>query len=554
MKKALALGLVLVLAMSVSALAASVDGSLKFEYDYEIEDDWTLTITPENGIPKAELVLNVKDEGWAFNAEIRRILEGKDVMQLRQIKANLDEPQVALTIWANGKETEDKKDPLEFIKSSKLQEGRDPKFRLEAGVFGVSAVVDYQNGKATVPKPVKVGEQVCILAEDVVFEDENNDENNIKKAESYKVVADEVETDKLYGFLDTTVQGNKVGLAYYSDMAAEKDARKRTAVAFGELGFQGVTAKLGAGMTFGEDVSDKNVLYGVDVKVPIPGYEVVAVQGKWRLAQENVFSTFGSDKRVAELYGLYQDSLIKGKAGVKGENAAEYEKDNEVYTFLAEVTVREKDDGPDFDDVMEDYDELTGYAVKAEVSRTSSKLFEDNPLTRLYLGAGSRFMENLVGKVELEYKSAKDAANHLRAAYPDPEVVGTSEVQYAYWNEAQGKYTGFTDEVETSDKFYKGYYKLSGEVTYDVGAGVTLIPFASLEKYSGGASDAWQSTSAFGTEVEYALSSSVTLGAGVERAITKWDKSTEDNSTEDNSTEDTEVKETTGFFNVKVAF
>jgi len=534
MKKALALGLVLVLAMSVSALAASVDGSLKFEYDYEIEDDWTLTITPENGIPKAELVLNVKDEGWAFNAEIRRILEGKDVMQLRQIKANLDEPQVALTIWANGKETEDKKDPLEFIKSSKLQEGRDPKFRLEAGVFGVSAVVDYQNGKATVPQTVKVGEEVCILAEDVVFDAE--DEENV---ESYKVVADEVETDKLYGFLDTTVQGNKVGLAYYSDMAAEKDARKRTAVAFGELGFEGVTAKLGAGMTFGEDVSDKNVLYGVDVKVPIPGYEVVAVQGKWRLAQENVFSTFGSDKRVAELYGLYQDSLIKGKAGVKGENAAEYEKDNEVYTFLAEVTVREKDDGPDFDDVMEDYDELTGYAVKAEVSRTSSKLFEDNPLTRLYLGAGSRFMENLVGKVELEYKSAKDAANHLRAAYPEASVV-----QYAYWDDDTEEYIVFTDEVETSDLFYKGYYKLSGEVTYDVGAGVTLIPFASLEKYSGGASDAWQSTSAFGTEVEYALSSSVTLGAGVERAITKWDK----------STEDTEVKETTGFFNVKVAF
>jgi len=310
-------------------------------------------------------------------------------------------------------------------------------------------------------------------------------------------------------------------------------------VAFGELGFEGVTAKLGAGMTFGEDVSDKNVLYGVDVKVPIPGYEVVAVQGKWRLAQENVFSTFGSDKRVAELYGLYQDSLIKGKAGVKGENAAEYEKDNEVYTFLAEVTVREKDDGPDFDDVMEDYDELTGYAVKAEVSRTSSKLFEDNPLTRLYLGAGSRFMENLVGKVELEYKSAKDAANHLRAAYPE-----ASEVQYAYWDDDTEEYIVFTGEVETSDLFYKGYYKMSGEVTYDVGAGVTLIPFASLEKYSGGASDAWQSTSAFGTEVEYALSSSVTLGAGVERAITKWDK----------STEETEVKKTTGFFNVKVAF
>ena len=210
-EKALALGLVLVLAMSVSALAASVDGSLKFEYDYEVNSDWQLTITPDSGIPKTELVLNVKDEGWAFNAEIRRILEGKDVMQLRQIKANLDEPQVALTIWANGKETEDKKDPLEFNKSSKLQEGRDPKFRLEAGVFGVSAVVDYQNGKATVPKTVEVDEEVCILA-DVVFDAENN-------VESYKVVADEVETDKLYGFLDTTVQGNKVGLAYYSDMA-----------------------------------------------------------------------------------------------------------------------------------------------------------------------------------------------------------------------------------------------------------------------------------------------------------------------------------------------
>ena len=143
MKKALALGLVLVLAMSVSALAASVGRVAEVQYDYEIEDDLKLTITPDNGIPKAELVLNVKDEGWAFNAEIRRILEGTDMMQLRQIKANLDEPQVALTIWANGKETEDKKDPLEFIKSSKLQEGRDPKFRLEAGVFGVSAVVDY---------------------------------------------------------------------------------------------------------------------------------------------------------------------------------------------------------------------------------------------------------------------------------------------------------------------------------------------------------------------------------------------------------------------------
>ena len=538
MKKALALGLVLVLAMSVSALAASVDGSLKFEYDYEIEDDWTLTITPENGIPKAELVLNVKDEGWAFNAEIRRILEGTDTMQLRQIKANLDEPQVALTIWANGKETEDKKDPLEFIKSSKLQEGRDPKFRLEAGVFGVSAVVDYQNGKATVPRTrtVKVGEdddeEVCILAEDVVFDAKGN-------PESYKVVADEVETDKLYGFLDTTVQGNKVGLAYYSDMAAEKDARKRTAVAFGELGFEGVTAKLGAGMTFGEDVSDKNVLYGVDVKVPIPGYEVVAVQGKWRLAQENVFSTFGSDKRVAELYGLYQDSLIKGKAGVKGENAAEYEKDNEVYTFLAEVTVREKDDGPDFDDVMEDYDELTGYAVKAEVSRTSSKLFEDNPLTRLYLGAGSRFMENLVGKVELEYKSAKKADRHILAGHPtNPGTV----VTYAY-----GDPTNYdTFEDNTGNMGYKGYYKLNGEVTYDVGAGVTLVPFASFEKFSNGGADedAWLSESAFGTEVEYALSSNVTLGAGVERSVTKWD----------GADEDEEVKATKGFFNVKVAF
>jgi hypothetical protein len=145
----------------------------------------------------------------------------------------------------------------------------------------------------------------------------------------------------------------------------------------------------------------------------------------------------------------------------------------------------------------------------------------------------------LVGKVELEYKSAKDAANHLCAAYPE-----ASEVQYAYWDDDTEEYIVFTGEVETSDLFYKGYYKMSGEVTYDVGAGVTLIPFASLEKYSGGASDAWQSTSAFGTEVEYALSSSVTLGAGVERAITKWDK----------STKDTEVKETTGFFNVKVAF
>ncbi|MGI6558378.1 MAG: hypothetical protein ACOX20_05320 [Limnochordia bacterium] len=78
MKKALALGLVLVLAMSVSALAASVGGSLKFEYDYEIDDDWKLSITPDNGIPKAELVLNVKDEGWAFNAEIRKLLHGED--------------------------------------------------------------------------------------------------------------------------------------------------------------------------------------------------------------------------------------------------------------------------------------------------------------------------------------------------------------------------------------------------------------------------------------------------------------------------------------------
>ncbi|NMB46646.1 MAG: hypothetical protein GX998_09590, partial [Firmicutes bacterium] len=147
MKKAIALGLVLVLAMSVSALAASVGGSLKFEYGYDLNDDWQLSFTPDNGIPKAELVLNVKDEGWAFNAEIRELLHGES-MKLRQIKANLDEPQVALTIWANGKETADKKDPLEFIKSSKLQEGGDPKFRLEAGVFGVNAVVDYENKKA----------------------------------------------------------------------------------------------------------------------------------------------------------------------------------------------------------------------------------------------------------------------------------------------------------------------------------------------------------------------------------------------------------------------
>ena len=105
MKKAIALGLVLVLAMSVSALAASVGGSLKFEYGYDLSDKWQLTFTPDNGIPKAELVLNVKDEGWAFNAEIRELLHGES-MKLRQIKASLDEPQVALTIWANGKETE----------------------------------------------------------------------------------------------------------------------------------------------------------------------------------------------------------------------------------------------------------------------------------------------------------------------------------------------------------------------------------------------------------------------------------------------------------------
>ena len=101
-------------------------------------------------------------------------------------------------------------------------------------------------------------------------------------------------------------------------------------------------------------------------------------------------------------------------------------------------------------------------------------------------------------------------------------------------------------EDNTGNIGYKGYYKLNGEVTYDVGAGVTLVPFASFEKFSNGGADedAWLSESAFGTEVEYALSSNVTLGAGVERSVTKWD----------NSTEDTEVKETTGFFNVKVAF
>jgi len=432
MKKALALGLVLVLAMSVSALAASVDGSLKFEYDYEIEDDWTLTITPENGIPKAELVLNVKDEGWAFNAEIRRILEGTDTMQLRQIKANLDEPQVALTIWANGKETEDKKDPLEFIKSSKLQEGRDPKFRLEAGVFGVNAVVDYDSSE---------GEEL------------------------------------LYGFLDTTVSGNKVGLAYLSDMSEgqvddeddEDDfSRSRTALVFGEMGFQGATVKVGAGMSFGQfrdgdevvDRDDKNVLYGLDVKVPIPGYEVVAVQGKWRVAQEKAFSTFGSNKRVAELYALYQDSLIKGKAGVKGQNKAEYDADEEALTFLAEVTVREKDDGPDFDDVLDDYDLLTGYAVKAEVSRMAGKKWADNPLTRLYLGAGSKFMEGLFGMAELEYKSSKKDVTDADLYHKD---------------------------LKTEDgKQYARYQRAGAEVSYDVGAGVTLIPFAGYEKFSEG--------------------------------------------------------------------
>ena len=74
-----------------------------------------------------------------------------------------------------------------------------------------------------------------------------------------------------------------------------------------------------------------------------------------------------------------------------------------------------------------------------------------------------------------------------------------------------------------------------------------MVPFASFEKFSNGGDDedAWLSESAFGTEVEYALSSNVTLGAGVERSVTKWDGA---------AGEDEEVKATKGFFNVKVAF
>ncbi|MGI6558379.1 MAG: hypothetical protein ACOX20_05325 [Limnochordia bacterium] len=330
----------------------------------------------------------------------------------------------------------------------------------------------------------------------------------------------------MYGFLDTTVQGNKVWLAS-ADMGfqgADAVPLWRSANWASKV----VTAKLGAGMTFGEYGSDKNVLYGVDVKVPIPGYEVVAVQGKWRLAQEKAFSTFGSDKRVAELYALYQDSLIKGKAGVKGQNKAEYDADEEALTFLAEVTVREKDDGPDFDDVLDDYDLLTGYAVKAEVSRMAGKKWADNPLTRLYLGAGSKFMEGLFGMAELEYKSSKKDV---------PDVL-------------------YHKDLETEDgKQYARYQRAGAEVSYDVGAGVTLIPFASYEKFSEGLDteqlDAleWESTMEFGSEVEYALSSNVTLGARLARSVSKVKVK------DAGDTGDTEDKATTkGFFNVKVAF
>ncbi|MGI6034222.1 MAG: hypothetical protein ACOYCE_00265 [Limnochordia bacterium] len=567
MKKAIALGLVLVLAMSVSALAASVGGSLKFEYDYELNDDWQLSITPGNGIPKTELVLNVKDEGWAFNAEIRRLLEGKDTMQLRQIKANLDEPQVALTIWANGKETADKKDPLEFIKSGKKQDGKNPKYRLEAGVFGVNAVVDYDSKEA-----FKVeGERLVVTEEG---------ENKGKPTKVYQVTVygdggdpvkyyasnkDPDNSEKLYAFIDTNVAGNKVGLAYLANMAEaqeENNDRSRTALVFGEMGFQGATAKVGAGMSFGEGRDADNVLYGVDVKVPIPGYEVVAVQGKWRVAQENAFTTFGSNKRVGELYALYQDSLIKGKAGVKGENKAEYDENKEALTFLAEVTMREKDDGPDFDDVIDDYDELTGYAVKAEVSRLAGKKWgsdgADNPLTRLYLGAGSKFMEGLFGMVELEYKSASKAADHLKADHPFDRYQTV-----AYVNEDGTPASDPVDVLVAPFPFvpvyYSNYYKLNAEVSYDVGAGVTLIPFASFEKWNDGekiewyydmadqsVEYKWQSVGALGAEVEYALSSNVTLGAKLERSATKWETAPELSEKED--------KATTGSVSVKVAF
>lgn len=557
MKKAIALGLVLVLAMSVSALAASVGGSLKFEYDYELNDDWQLSITPGNGIPKTELVLNVKDEGWAFNAEIRRLLEGKDTMQLRQIKANLDEPQVALTIWANDKETADKKDPLEFIKSGKKQDGKNPKYRLEIGAFGVNAVVDYDSKEVfDVPAVGTVSGWDYVVPVDLDYTDESSNKYYTVAEEPAEKNTDK--SEKLYGFIDTNVAGNKVGLAYLANMAEaqeENKDRSRTALVFGEMGFQGATAKVGAGMSFGEGRDADNVLYGVDVKVPIPGYEVVAVQGKWRVAQEKAFTTFGSNKRVGELYALYQDSLIKGKAGVKGENKAEYDEDQEALTFLAEVTMREKDDGPDFDDVIEDYDELTGYAVKAEVSRLAGKKWgsdgKDNPLTRLYLGAGSKFMEGLFGMVELEYKSAKSAADHLKVEHP-------MALYTVVYNDGSA-------DLELSDSvvvlnpvdapavsvYYSSYYKLNAEVSYDVGGGVTLIPFASLEKWNDGQKIAenkfdWQSVGTYGSEVEYALSSNVTLGAKLERSVTKakWDLSAD---TQDE-------KETTGSVSVKVAF
>jgi len=315
-----------------------------------------------------------------------------------------------------------------------------------------------------------------------------------------------------------------------NDAQTEDNDRARTALVFGEMGFQGATVKVGAGMSFGTGRDADNVLYGVDVKVPIPGYEVVAVQGKWRVAQENAFSTFGSDKRLGELYALYQDNLIKGKAGVKGENKAEYVEDEEALTFLAEVTMREKDDGPDFDDVIDDYDLLTGYAVKAEVSRMAGKKWEDNPLMKLYLGAGSKFMDGLFGMAELEYKSAKEARDHLVAKRP--KAGGTEDTNVAYGN----------------------YYKLNAEVSYDVGGGVTLIPFASLEKWNDGAEIEtdeydWQSVGKYGSEVEYALSSNVTLGAKLERSVKKWDPAYKENSKDVE-----ELKATTGFVSVKVAF
>ncbi|MGI6038070.1 MAG: hypothetical protein ACOYD6_07585 [Limnochordia bacterium] len=503
MKKALVLALVAVFALSAVSFAADVSGSLEAKYEFGIDTkDWTIIDELDSGLPTfSELKLKVADEGWAFDAELRDVLRlridapGADdetaVPAVRLIKAALDDPAVAFTVWNNGKETSDKKDPLEFVKSGKKADSA--KYRLEASVFGVNTAFDFDSGN-----------------------------------------------DSLYGFVDTTVDGHKLGLAYLSNLGApagEDGSRKRTVVLFGDTSFQGVKVKVGAGMTFGKGVTEDNVMYGADVEVPVPVYEGVSIQGKWRVAQQNAFTSgFTANRRVAEGYVKYGTALMQGKAGVKGTNNAEYNKDDESLEYIAEFTLKEFADGPGFDDVIDDYDLLTGYAVKAELSRTGGKANEDEKnKTNIFLGAGSRFAEGLNAKLAVDYSKGEEKANVL-------EDARKAELE---------KVLG--DDVTLATNYGSGY-TLEAEVTYALGNGITLVPGASFEKYAGGKkadfTDAgkaeWVSASSIGSEVNYALSSNVTLLSELVYEVAKVDGG----DTED----DVENKAMKAMFGVKVSF